>query len=266
MSRLLRVNIEGLQTRILKSSVKTLRYAHLLRLLSQKVLNPLHTVERVAKFFPLADLIKFLLLTLLNQVEQGQFGSLAASGSFLFAGLGKGHDGEVLGDNRIGLLSPGSFVGDGVEGPFDLVDGHAVGVGVIDADPPEAHSLQLFLQLGVHTKLLPILKMHQRTPNLSTIIMLPQVLAQTFEGLLNAIKGGPDRQDDYFPLAGIFVNRQHYLLPIVSILKHSYLLVLEHFHSREEGLFELTFAEGTCQVLAEFPVLYLQLLPGHNQS
>ena len=69
VGRLLRVNIEGLQTRILKFSVETLRYAHLLRLLCQKVLDPLHTVEHVAKFFPLADLIKFLLLALLNQVE-----------------------------------------------------------------------------------------------------------------------------------------------------------------------------------------------------
>ena len=83
----------------------------------------------------------------------------------------------MLSDNRIGLLPPGSFVSNGVERPFDLVDGHAVGMGMVDADPPEPHSFKLFLQLGVHTEFLPILKMHQRTPNLRAIVMLPKILA-----------------------------------------------------------------------------------------
>ena len=83
----------------------------------------------------------------------------------------------MLSDNRIGLLPPGSFVSNGVERSFDLVDGHAVGMGVVDADPPESHSFQLFLQLGINTEFFPILKMHQRAPDLRTIIMLPEILA-----------------------------------------------------------------------------------------
>ena len=83
----------------------------------------------------------------------------------------------MLSDHRIGLLPPGSFVSNGVEGSLNLVDGHAIGMGVVDADPPESHSFQLFLQLGINTEFFPILKMHQRTPDLRTIIMFPKILA-----------------------------------------------------------------------------------------
>jgi len=125
----------------------------------------------------LANLFKFFLLVLFYEVEESYFGSLAASRYLFLIILCQRHDREVLSHYRIGLLPSGCFVSDCVERPFYLVDGHPVGMRVVDTDPPEPHRLQFLLKLRVNTEFLTILKVDKRTSNLSAVVMLPKVLA-----------------------------------------------------------------------------------------
>ena len=83
--------------------------------------------------------------------------------------------------------------------------------------------------------------------------------------MLNAVDGRPDGEDDDFPLACVFVDCQHYFLPVVTILKNSHLFKLEHLHPYQEGLFESILTQRTAEILLELSVLDLQLLPGSDQ-
>jgi hypothetical protein len=76
----------------------------------------------------------------------------------------------------IGLLSPGCFVSDGVEGSLDVVNSHSVVVGVVDADPPKTHRFKLSFQLGINADTLSVAEVNQGCPNFRAVVMFPQIL------------------------------------------------------------------------------------------
>lgn len=88
-----------------------------------------------------------------------------------------GEDGQMLSNNRVGLLSPGSFMRNCVQWSFDTVNGHAAFFGMIDADPSKAHCLQFLLKLRVHDEFISILIVDERYPEFGAVVVLPKVLA-----------------------------------------------------------------------------------------
>ena len=89
--------------------------------------------------------------------------------------------------NRIGLFSAGRFVGDGIQGSFDLVDGHSDFLAVVDTYPPEPHCFQFALEFGVHANPFPVLEMDQGNSKFRAVVVFPEILAQTFECAFNRL-------------------------------------------------------------------------------
>ena len=96
---------------------------------------------------------------------------------------------------------------------------------MVDTDPSESNGFHSLLKFRVNTDSLPMLKVYKRTPNLSTIVVFPKILAQTFQSKLNALDSRSNRKYDNFSLTCIFVNSQYYLLAIFYILKHCHFFI-----------------------------------------
>ena len=215
----------------------------------------------VCELVPGADLLEVLLAIFLEEFDECEGGDEALVVDAFFVALGETEHAEVLDEDGVGLLASGSLVCDGVEGAADGVDGHAHLAGVVDAHPPEPHRLQPALQLDVHRQHLAHLVMHQRHPQLRTVIVLPQVLAKTLQCLLRCLQRTLYRQDYDLALRGVLVHRQHDVLACLHTLEHSQLLVAQKLYSGQKGKGEGRGGKERGEVVREVAVLQLYLLP-----
>ena len=129
------------------------------------------------KLLFLAQLLKLLLFLLLDQIQQRNPRNKTTTRHMLPLTLIRREDGQMLSNHRVGLLPPGSFMRNGVQGSLDAVNCCAAFFGMIDTNPSKADCLQFLLKLGVHDEFISILVVDEGDPEFGAVVVFPEVLA-----------------------------------------------------------------------------------------
>lgn len=97
---------------------------------------------------------------------------------FFLLALQKAEVCKVLNHYWVRLRPARSFMSDCVKGSLHSVYGYSGLAAVVNAGPSEANSLEFFLQFSVNTEAFTLFSVDQGHPDLSAVVVLPQVLAQ----------------------------------------------------------------------------------------
>lgn len=97
-------------------------------------------------------------------------------------------------DNWVGLGSTGSFMGNSIERSLHAVGGKPGLVVMVDADPAKPNRFELFLELIIYTVSGSLSLMNKGYSDLIAIVVFPNVLAETFDQILNAFNSRLDTQ------------------------------------------------------------------------